>query len=68
MKFHVGWCDEEVELDSTLLQEEIGSSATFLIGARTRNGRAVRFNNLNMRTLRNKKVTIPEDTVQLRYI
>ena len=37
--------DEEVEEDSTLLQREIGSSATFLIGARTRYGRAVRFNN-----------------------
>jgi len=37
--------DEEVEEDSTLLQGEIGSSATFLIGARTRYGRAVRFNN-----------------------
>ena len=37
--------DEEVEEDSTLLQWEIGSSATFLIGARTRYGRAVRFNN-----------------------
>ena len=36
--------DEEVE-DSTLPQGEIGSSATFLIGARTRYGRAVRFNN-----------------------
>ena len=36
--------DEEVE-DSTLLQGEIESSATFLIGARTRYGRAVRFNN-----------------------
>ena len=37
--------DEEVEEDSTLLQGEIGSSATFLIGARTRYGRAIRFNN-----------------------
>ena len=37
--------DEEVEEDSTLLQGKIGSSATFLIGARTRYGRAVRFNN-----------------------
>jgi len=40
--------DEEVEDrpdDSTLLQEEIGSSATFLLGARTRFGRVVRFNN-----------------------
>ena len=37
--------DEKVEEDSTLLQGEIGSSATFLIGARIRYGRAVRFNN-----------------------
>jgi len=40
--------DEEVEDrpdDSTLLQGEIGSSATFLLGARTRFGRVVRFNN-----------------------
>jgi len=37
--------DKEAEEDSTLLQGEIGSSATFLIGARTRYGRAVRFNN-----------------------
>ena len=37
--------DEEVEEDSMLLQGEIGSSATFLIGARTWYGRAVRFNN-----------------------
>ena len=37
--------DEEVEEDSTLLQGVIGSSATFLIGARTRYGRAVRFDN-----------------------
>jgi len=36
--------DEEVE-DLILLQGEIGISATFLIGARTRNRRAVRFNN-----------------------
>jgi len=31
--------------DSTLLQGEIGSSATFLLGARTRFGRVVHFNN-----------------------
>jgi len=31
--------------DSTLLQGEIASSATFLLGARTRFGRVVRFNN-----------------------
>ena len=40
--------DEEVEDrsdDSTLPQEEIGSSATFFLGARTRFGRVVRFNN-----------------------
>ena len=37
--------DEKVEEDSTLLQGEIGSSATFLIGARIQYGRAVRFNN-----------------------
>jgi len=40
--------DEEVEDrpdDSTLLQGEIGSSATFRLGARTRFGRVVRFNN-----------------------
>jgi len=40
--------NEEVEDrpdDSTLLQGEIGSSATFLLGARTRFGRVVRFNN-----------------------
>ena len=40
--------DEEVDDDpevSTLVQGEIGSSATFLQGARTRFGRAVRFNN-----------------------
>ena len=40
--------DEEVDDDpevSTLVQGEIGSSATFLLGARTRFGRAVRFNN-----------------------
>ena len=40
--------DEEVDNDpevSTLVQEEIGSSATLLLGARTRFGRAVRFNN-----------------------
>ena len=37
--------DEEVEEDSTLLQGEIGSSARFLISARTPYGRAVRFNN-----------------------
>ena len=40
--------DEEVEDrpdDSTLLQGEIGSSATFLLGAITRFGRVVRFNN-----------------------
>ena len=30
--------------DSTLLQGEIRSSATFLLGARTRFGRVVRFN------------------------
>ena len=37
--------DSTREVDSTLLQGEIESSATFLIGARTRYGRAVRFNN-----------------------
>ncbi|KAK2555949.1 hypothetical protein P5673_022228 [Acropora cervicornis] len=40
--------DEEVDDDpevSTLVQGEIGSSATFLLGARTRFERAVRFNN-----------------------
>ena len=40
--------DEEVDDDpevSTLVQGETGSSATFLLGARTRFGRAVRFNN-----------------------
>ena len=40
--------DEEDDDDpevSTLVQGEIGSSATFLLGARTRFGRAVRFNN-----------------------
>ena len=40
--------DEEDDNDpevSTLVQGEIGSSATFLLGARTRFGRAVRFNN-----------------------
>ena len=43
--------DEEVSEDGrektrcpTLLQEEIGSSATFLLGARTRFGREIRFN------------------------
>ncbi|KAK2550948.1 hypothetical protein P5673_028331 [Acropora cervicornis] len=39
--------DEEVDDDpelSTLVQGEIGSSTTFLLGARTRFGRAVRFN------------------------
>ena len=34
------------EEDSTLLQGEIGSSATFLMGARTRYGRAIHFNNI----------------------
>ena len=38
-------CFEEVEEDPTLLHREIGSSATFLIGATTQYGRAVRFNN-----------------------
>ena len=44
--------DEEVSEDGqentrcpTLLQGEIGSSATFLLGARTRFGREIRFNN-----------------------
>ena len=40
--------DEEVDDDpevSTLVQGKIGSSATFLLGARTRFGRVVRFNN-----------------------
>ena len=40
--------DEEVDNDpevSTLVQGEIGSSATFPLGARTRFGRAVRFKN-----------------------
>jgi len=40
--------DEEVDHGhegSTLVQGEIGSSATFLLGARTRYGRAIRFNN-----------------------
>ena len=40
--------DEEVDDDpevSTLVQGEIGSSVTFLLGARTRYGGAVRFNN-----------------------
>ncbi|KAJ7381386.1 hypothetical protein OS493_001520 [Desmophyllum pertusum] len=41
--------DEEVvedgRGDTTLIQGEIGSSATFLLGARTRNGRVIRFNN-----------------------
>ena len=40
--------DEEVEDrpdDSTLLPEEIGSSATFLLGATSRFGRVVLFNN-----------------------
>ena len=40
--------DEEVDVDpevSTLGQGEIGRSATFLLGARTCFGRAVRFNN-----------------------
>lgn len=43
--------DEEVEdvkdggEDTRLVQGEIGSSATFLLGARTRFGRVVRFNN-----------------------
>ena len=40
--------DEEVEDrpdDSTSLQGEIGSSATFLLGVRTRFGRVVRINN-----------------------
>ena len=40
--------DEEVDDDpefSTLVQGEIGSSGTFLLGARTRFGKAVRFNN-----------------------
>ena len=39
---------EEVDDDpevSTRVQGEIGSSATFLLGARTGFGRAVRFNN-----------------------
>ena len=40
--------DEEVvkdgREDTTLLQGEIGSSATFLLGARTHFGRVVRFN------------------------
>ena len=40
--------DEEVDDDPevfTLVHGEIGSSAMFLLGARTRFGRAVRFNN-----------------------
>ena len=40
--------EEEVDDDpevSALVQKEIGSSATFLLGARSRFGRAVRFNN-----------------------
>ena len=40
--------DEEVDDDPevfTLVQGEIGSSATFVLGARTRFGRAARFNN-----------------------
>ena len=44
--------DEEVSEDGrkntrcpTLLQGEIGSSATFLLGARTRFGREIRFSN-----------------------
>jgi len=40
--------DEEVDHGhegSPLVQGEIGSSATFLLGARTRYGRAIRFNN-----------------------
>ena len=40
--------DEEVDNDpevSTPVQGEIGSSATLLLGARTRFGRAVHFNN-----------------------
>ena len=40
--------DEEVDDDpevSTLVQGEIGSPVTSLLGARTRFGRAVRFNN-----------------------
>ena len=31
--------------DAMLLKGEIGSSATFLLGARTRFGRVIRFNN-----------------------
>ena len=42
--------DEEVEAEdaeggNSLLQGEIGSSASFLLGARSRFGRVVRFNN-----------------------
>ena len=36
---------DEAEDDSTFLQGEIESLSTFLIGARTRYGRAVRFKN-----------------------
>ena len=36
---------EDGREDITLLQGEIGSSATFLLGARTRFGRVIRFNN-----------------------
>ena len=40
--------DEEVEVneaDRTIIQAEIGTTTTFLLGTRTRFGREVRFNN-----------------------
>ena len=56
--------DEEVDDDpevSTLVQGKIGSSATFLLGARTRFGRAVRFNN-DRRT-----VSLDDGSLRFRY-
>ena len=44
-----GSSDEEIEEtadeSAPMLQEEIGSSANFLLGARSRFGRVIRFNN-----------------------
>ena len=39
---------EEADGGNSLFQGEIGSSATFLLGARSRFGRAVRFNNRSL--------------------
>ena len=40
-----GSSDEEIEKSAPILQGEIGSSANFLLGARSRFGRVIRFNN-----------------------